>query len=440
MSKRTVLSLIKAAAVILLAVMTVGFVVSASSADIAFKFFIDGEYIGVVGSADDVYEAKALLASDIGGIAYGSELAGCDISYSFALGKAAQTKLGKDEIYKALYVAELKDFSAAYGVYANGEFVGANEDAGTVYDAVSSARKSAQGADGSEVVLTGSIEIMTLYYPYATLRSGAEIADALVLRSDDIFEIVTPSKSLVTGYVDIGFEEGQFLAPVGGEIVSTDLTGEGVTVVTVRTETAVAYPIEYEKTSDLYVGEYEKKCDGTDGLKETVCRITYKNGAAVSTETVSETVVKEPTAKVIYEGTKVKPITASTGIYDWPLKTRYTITDTYGYRRIDGSTKFHYAIDLATSSGVPVYAADGGVVIYAGRTASYGNHVIIRHDNGQETLYAHMRVTPCVKVGERVYQGQQIGEVGSTGYSTGPHLHFELRINGERVDPLDYLP
>ena len=440
MSKRIVFNVIKAAAVILLTVMTVCFVVSVSSASVAFKLFIDGEYIGVVGSADDVYEARARLASDIGGIAYSPELAGCDVSYSFVLGKAAENKLGSDEIYRALYVAELKDFSAAYGVYANGEFVGANEDAEAVYDAVSSARRSAQGTDGSEVVLEGSIEVKTLYYPYGSLRSGAEIADALTLRSEEIFKTVSPGKSLVSGYVDIGYEEGQFLAPAGGEIVSTDLTGEGVTILTVRTETAIPYSIEYEKTADLYVGEYEKKCDGADGLKETVCRITYINGAAVSTQTVSETVIKEPTAKVIYEGTKVKPITASTGIYDWPIKNRFTLTDTYGYRRIDGSTKFHYAIDLATSSGIPIYAADGGVVTFAGRTPSYGYHVIIRHDNGQETLYAHMRVAPCVNVGERVYQGQQIGEVGMTGYATGPHLHFEILINGERVNPLDYLP
>ena len=65
---------------------------------------------------------------------------------------------------------------------------------------------------------------------------------------------------------------------------------------------------------------------------------------------------------------------------------------------------------------------------------------MIKHDNGQETLYAHMRTDPIVSVGERVYQGQQIGEVGSTGYATGPHLHFEIRIDGEKVDPLKYLP
>ncbi len=441
MKKPSTLDIIKYAAVIVLFALTVGFVVSVSTADAAFRLFIDGEYIGVVSSADDVYEARARLASDIGGIAYGTELAGCKITYGSVMGRAASEKLSEDEIYKALYVAELKDFSAAYGVYVNGEFIGANESAETVYDVVSSARKAAQGEAAGEVELVGSIEVKTLYYPYETLRSGVEMSNELTARSDSIFRTVAPPQSLVTGYVDAWNDDDEiFLAMPGSEIVSTDVSEDGSITVTVKIESAISYSIEYEKTSDLYVGEYEKKCDGKDGSKETVCRITYENGVAVSNELISETVLSEPTAKVIYEGTKVKPITASTGIYDWPIKARFTITDTYGYRRIDGSTKFHYAVDLATSSGVPIYAADGGVVTFAGRTPSYGYHVIIRHDSGQETLYAHMRVLPCVKAGERVYQGQQIGEVGMTGYATGPHLHFEIRINGEKVDPLDYLP
>lgn len=421
-------------------VMTVGFVVSVSSAEVAFRLFIDGEYVGVVSGSDDVYEAAAALANDIGGIAYMTSLADCKITYAFAYGKEAENKLGKDEIYRALYVAKLKDFSTAYGVYANGEFVGANEDAEAVYNAVSSARKAAQGEEENEVELIGSIEVKTLYYPYAVLRSDIEIAGELSALSNSLFKTVAPDKSLVTVNVEAGEYEGTFLAPSGSEIVSTDVSKDGLTVITVKTESKIAYSIEYEKTADLFVGEYKKKCDGEDGCKETVTRIVYENGEQISSQTVSETVVKAPSAKVIFEGTKVKPTTASTGIYDWPIKNRYTITDTFGYRYIGGSKKFHYAVDLATSAGVPVYAADGGVVVTATYGASYGNHVIIRHDNGQETLYAHMRTKPPVQVGERVYKGQQIGEVGSTGYSTGPHLHFELRINGERVDPLDYLP
>ncbi len=440
MSKRLIRISIKSLAVLLLAVMTVGFVVAASRVEVAFKLYIDGEYIGVVDGVDTVNEAAEALASDIGGIAYMPELAGCTVTYGSAVGSEAKNKLAKDDVYKALYIANLKDYSAAYGVYANGVFVGANEDAEAVYEAVSSARRTAQGEDGSEVELIGSIEIKTLYYPYTALQSGVEIENSLTAVSYSLFREVPAEKSLVTVDVDVWDDEGPFLAPAGSEIVSTDISEDGKTAVTVRAESKIAYSIEYEKTTDLFVGEYEKKRDGEDGLKETVSCIIYENGVAVSTEIISETVLKEPTSKVIYEGTKVKPLTASTGIYDWPIKDRYTITDTYGYRYIDGSRKFHYAVDLATSSGIPIYAADGGVVTYAGRTPSYGYHVIIRHDNGQETLYAHMRVAPCVKEGERVYQGQQIGEVGMTGYATGPHLHFEIRINGERVDPLDYLP
>ena len=88
---------------------------------------------------------------------------------------------------------------------------------------------------------------------------------------------------------------------------------------------------------------------------------------------------------------------------------------------------------------VPISAADGGRVIVAETHRSYGIYVIIQHDDGTKTVYAHMSKR-TVSVGDRVYQGQKIGEVGSTGYSTGDHLHFEIIKNGNKVDPEKYLP
>jgi murein DD-endopeptidase MepM/ murein hydrolase activator NlpD len=99
----------------------------------------------------------------------------------------------------------------------------------------------------------------------------------------------------------------------------------------------------------------------------------------------------------------------------------------------------HPGFDLAAPTGTPVSAAAGGTVIHAGPAGTYGNLVTIRHDNGYETRYAHLSAVNT-NPGERVEAGQLIGKVGTTGYSTGPHLHFEVRHDGKTIDPAPLLP
>ncbi len=117
------------------------------------------------------------------------------------------------------------------------------------------------------------------------------------------------------------------------------------------------------------------------------------------------------------------------------------ITSPFGPRRhpIFGSTASHPGLDMAARTGDPIAAVADGVVISARWMNGYGNVVIISHGGGFSTVYAHQSKL-LVKVGEQVSGGQTIGLVGSTGWSTGPHLHFEIRINGDPVDPLPYLP
>ena len=99
----------------------------------------------------------------------------------------------------------------------------------------------------------------------------------------------------------------------------------------------------------------------------------------------------------------------------------------------------HPGIDIGASSGSPIVAAASGTVLYAGRRGSYGNTVMIDHGNGVVTLYAH-QVSGGIRVsgGQHVNKGERIGAVGSTGNSTGPHLHFEVRVNGAAKNPTNY--
>lgn len=124
-----------------------------------------------------------------------------------------------------------------------------------------------------------------------------------------------------------------------------------------------------------------------------------------------------------------------------PLHSRYYLSSYYGWRDSPfntGKRSFHTGIDMACSTGTPIYPAMDGVVTAAGYNSTYGNYVIVQHHSGYKTLYGHMSKITCRK-GNFVYTTTQIGKVGSTGLSTGPHLHFTVYKNGKTVNPLGLL-
>lgn len=133
------------------------------------------------------------------------------------------------------------------------------------------------------------------------------------------------------------------------------------------------------------------------------------------------------------------PTTGATGSFVWPVPSSTYITSRFGYRihPIFGTQRYHAGVDISANSGATILAADAGTVSVATYSSSYGNYVLINHGNGNTTLYAHMS-SMAVSAGQSVSKGQTIGYVGSTGWSTGPHCHFEVRSNGANVDPLSY--
>ena len=125
-------------------------------------------------------------------------------------------------------------------------------------------------------------------------------------------------------------------------------------------------------------------------------------------------------------------------LFHKPLKARYWLSSPYGWRDSPfniGKRTFHGGVDMAVGQGTSIYAALDGTVIQTGYDSTYGNFVIIKHHSGYKTLYAHMSQILCKK-GNFVYTNTVIGKVGSTGMSTGPHLHFTVYKNGKSVNPL----
>ena len=128
-----------------------------------------------------------------------------------------------------------------------------------------------------------------------------------------------------------------------------------------------------------------------------------------------------------------------TGRFMWPC--RGTITSYFGWRThpVFGTTKYHSGMDIGVDYGTPIYAADSGTVIYSGWLGGYGYAVMIDHGSGLVTLYGHNQALNVYE-GQYVSKGTCIAYAGSTGYSTGPHCHFEVRLHGEVTEPLNYLP
>lgn len=145
--------------------------------------------------------------------------------------------------------------------------------------------------------------------------------------------------------------------------------------------------------------------------------------------------IEKISAQSIVDG---ESIVISSG--SWPVPGYSRISSPYGYRihPIFNTRKMHTGIDVPAPTGTPTVSIDSGKVIFAGTKGGYGKTVMIQHDDGKVTLYAHNHQLN-VSVGQRVQKGQVVAKIGSTGNSTGPHLHFEVRINGKHVNPVPYI-
>lgn len=204
----------------------------------------------------------------------------------------------------------------------------------------------------------------------------------------------------------------------------------------VEQEKKITDTIPFEKVIEedptMLKGESITKQQGVEGKKETTYLITSENGIRTSKTPLEEKIIQEPTPQIEIVGTKIIS-SHGTGTFTWPAVGGY-ISSNMGKRW--GSQ--HRGIDIARPSNYNILASDNGVVTATGFSGSYGNRIVINHNNGYTTLYAHLS-SISVEVGQVVEKGSVIGIMGSTGNSTGTHLHFELEKNGVLENPLAYV-
>lgn len=173
--------------------------------------------------------------------------------------------------------------------------------------------------------------------------------------------------------------------------------------------------------------------EGVAGEISYTYEIIMSGGVQVSKTLVEQKITREVQNKVIHVGDD--PTTPYGKLI---APTQGKLTSCYGYRPNVGASNYHYGIDIAWKEGTPIVAADGGVVTVVKTIDSFGLYLCIDHGGEMVTLYSHLDST-TVKVGDRVARGQVIGYMGESGNATAPCLHFEVRIDGDRVDPLKYI-
>lgn len=319
------------------------------------------------------------------------------------------------------------------------------------YDAVLDGLKNAyiSGDDNAviqAVVISDKVEmrrtlvdLSELYDAETALQILARGTDRretyLVSRGDSLYTIANSNNVTVSEIREANPQIKADLIKPGEELdllVSDPMVTVSVTEEMVESK-SIPYDTVYQNDSKLYRGNTRVVEAGKKGSKELTYRIIKENGVEVDRELVGEKVVKEPEDRIVAKGTAAVPATQGTGRFQWPVSGGGRLTSPYGPR----GGGFHRGVDIATSHGTPVLAADHGRVTQAGWSGGYGIMVTVDHGNGYVTRYAH-NSSVQVSVGQSVQRGQQIGRIGSTGNSTGPHVHFEVLRNGSTVNPMQF--
>ena len=417
---------------------------------VSYAVYVDGENVGTVADRDTVAAAiSSVEQSSRSLLGYDYTI---DNAISYRLGVSRRTDLDDKGVFEDYFSSHLDSGEdeglRQYSVVVGGQFVGVIDSKSAFNAILQDIRNAYINENTVTAEFVEEIELNPVF-------ASAQVADPEEMR-----RLLTESTSGETTYTivkgdtfggiayrnDMSVSELKALNPDVninklsiGQVINVRELIPRLSVRTTERATyleAIECPVVTQDDASIYVGSSKILVKGVEGQAEVTADIVRVNGVEKNRTVLEYTTLSEPTTTIKAVGTKPKPKTASNGYYIWP--TRGKITSYFGYRKIFGSRSYHSGIDIAGSYGSSIKAADGGKVTFAGYKGAYGYLVIITHDNGSQTYYGH-NSSNLVSVGQRVYQGQVIAKMGSTGRSTGNHCHFEVRIRGSAVNPLNYL-
>lgn len=340
----------------------------------------------------------------------------------------------------------------ASGLYVDGELKGSVKSSADLRYMLQNRLSEAKGNDkDASAHFVKNVEIVSGLYPTTsiittdamrrwvngTLTTGTTYT---VKAGDTAASIAAANKIALSELKKINGNLVNSIKP--GDLIRLQVAVPNLEVELIKTVTyEVKIPLStVTQNDDSKYSDYSKVLvPGSDGKQRCVDVVHIVNGLETKRENVSKTLLVKPVNKVILTGTKKRPVNEKgvpSGKFMWPVPALQTITSPFGMRW----GAFHKGIDISGSSayGSTIVAADGGIVSLAGWNDGYGRCVIIDHQNGKRTLYGHCSAL-FVSDGEAVSKGQPIARVGSSGDSTGSHLHFEVIVGGSNVNPLRYV-
>lgn len=417
-----------------------------------YEYAYNGKTLGYINSQEEVTDVldiagKMLTENSSGGTKI-KFTANENVTFNIVDGRGKSLDDADTAVNKLVYMTDIE--TEAFGVY-DGEKLAAvvksNEDAEALLE---SAKEVLSRPDqGMEVVSSEFKNQLNISPVRVLLTSVQSNNDALETMTEggnmELYHIVEEGEDVNSLAAAFGTEALNIYNEENSEVATEVRQGDKVCihqivepvsvklVETGRMKQVIEYETIKEESDEYYKGDTHTQQEGIDGLQIFEGTLTKVGGKISRRDAKSIETVREKQDKIILVGTAERPKTAPTGTYKIPTE-NYIISSNFGPRW----GRLHSGVDMAAPVGTPIYATDGGEVTRATYYSGYGNCIDIDHGNGRTTRYGHCSKI-LVNVGDKVYQGQLIGLVGSTGNSTGPHLHFEIRFNDVPTDPRPYL-
>lgn len=366
-----------------------------------------------------------------------------------------------DELTNKLIRSSGNELKEAYGLYISDKFVSAVDNGDELLLYLNSMLEKYETPDlgeDAQAQFVKKIQLKPGLYPVTSVEPLDAVKAKLTgeEKGEKIYTVVSGDDGLKIAMKNgITFEELKRLNPMvdvslfpGDELtISQSVPFLGVRVKTLlREEEDIPFKVTQEVNTSLDRGVASTKVPGEIGKREITREVILMDGVEVESSILNSRIVKEPIEQIIIVGSKNPTIpsqsTPDGQVSGAPLNPGAFMWPTTGGRIYPGFLGYsgHTGSDISWSGcyGAPIYASMEGVVTGSGWRGAYGYCVVIDHGNGYQTLYAHCS-SLNVSVGDYVEQGQTIAHIGSTGNSTGPHVHFEIRINGKPVDAAPYL-
>ncbi len=436
----------------------------ANSMTYALTLNVNGDFVGYIDDENVFDDAERIVQQRITYTDGSTEPISFEPAYGLDMVGYGRPTLTKYQLADKLLMSISENIDDGYGMYIGDAFYGAlleKDKVERTLDELLSVYRT--GAANETVQFESDISFVRgLYLSDSVVNEDAIIRQITSKKKVASYYTVKEgdSPSLICEELDMTYDEIAALNPgfsdetevfIGDKLL-IDEEEPFLAVTVTRKEVydvSTEFETEYYDDSTRYTGAAVVTQPGVEGIDRVTADVSYINGVEVRRKVLSRKTIEEPVTEYVALGIKPRPTDKDISIQDVPPNLMYwpvggslqgvaggLISEMpYGY----GGYYNHSGVDIAAPYGTPIYAADSGTVVLSQWYYDYGYCVMIQHPNGLKTLYGHASFLH-VNVGDEVTQGEQIADVGSTGRSSGNHLHFEVRVNDQRVYPLDYLP